>query len=194
MQPNFRGLLEHRVACSLPRLLEACKDIQTPEILFNVLPIIAEGHSMNLRRDILKGPTVEVFDDLDATIGFLVLHGQSSYEPHAIQIFMAGFIGHFLKLKNKQGGDLCMARLLTEVHIRTQSLRSMPIGTKVPNGDRLQLFTAVLEVLFCTIPLARCPVGFGGRLDPARITDGRPVREMLNGIEQLVDGILTAHV
>ncbi|KAH8824226.1 hypothetical protein DL96DRAFT_1818015 [Flagelloscypha sp. PMI_526] len=197
MQPSSLILLEPRVGCALPLLLEACKNIPTLKFLFNVLPIIAEGHSMNLRKDVLEDPMVELFHDFEERVGFPAMHAQNSDTPQAAQVLMAGFIGHLLarmKLKKKKGGDLCIAQLMTEVHARTGRLRSIPLGTKVPNVERLQLFTAILEVLFCTIPLARCPVGFGRALDPVRISGTRRVRGMLQGIEKLVDGILAAQV
>ncbi|KAH8824227.1 hypothetical protein DL96DRAFT_1613438 [Flagelloscypha sp. PMI_526] len=191
MQPSCLVLLAPRVACGLPLLLEACKNIPTPEVLFDVLPIIADGHSMTLRKDVLQDPLLDLFHDFEASIGFPVIHGQSSDTPQAIQIFMAGFIGHLLKLKKVKAGDQCLAQLMTKVHAKTGSLRSIPVGTKVPNADRLQLFTAILKVLFCAIPIARCPVGFGCSLDPDRITQSKLVQEMLEEIEIVVDGILT---
>ncbi|KAH8824230.1 hypothetical protein DL96DRAFT_1739565 [Flagelloscypha sp. PMI_526] len=168
-------LLEPRVAGELPLLLEACKDIATPEMLFNVLPIIAEGHSMKMPNDRLKNLMIELFHDFNASVGFPIIHSQNPEGPRAVPAFMACFIGHLLKLKKKEDGDMCLAQLLAEVHTRTRNLRRVPVGTIVRNADRLQLFTAILEVLFCTIPLSHSLTGFGSPLDPGKLVESKPV-------------------
>ncbi|KAH8824234.1 hypothetical protein DL96DRAFT_202447 [Flagelloscypha sp. PMI_526] len=186
-------LLEPRVSGGLPPLLEACKDITSPEILFRVLPIIVEGHSMNMPSRVLKSSMLELFHDFEASIEFPVIHSQIPSAPQAIQTFMAGFIGHLLKLKKRRGSDVCIAHLLAEVHARTQSLRDVPLEVIVPNAARLQLFTVIVEVVFCTIPLTRCPVGFGNTLNPVKITGSRLVQRMFERIEKLVDDILATY-
>ncbi|KAH8824235.1 hypothetical protein DL96DRAFT_202455 [Flagelloscypha sp. PMI_526] len=184
-------LFESAVAFGLSLLFAASEDITTPTMLFYRISIIAEGNSMRELKEALKSGIGNVFDDLCNILP--TLHEKHPDGPAAMRIFMAVIMGVVLKAEKKEGALDCLAMLLAAVHVITHPLRSLQAGSDIPNSHRVDLFTAILDLLYDTIPLNCCPMGFGNPLNPSEFMKAENVQQKLGIIQNLVHG-MTASV
>ncbi|KAH8824237.1 hypothetical protein DL96DRAFT_1558123 [Flagelloscypha sp. PMI_526] len=177
------------IAFGFARRYSACKDISTPNMLFNRACIIAEGNSLVEPNSDLESGIAEIFDDIFPV--FPILHKHHPGAPDAIQLFMTVLMGVLLDEK-KVAAYEHLGLLLGAVHDSTCQLRSLPARTQIPNRDRVNLFVEILQLLSSSIPLTSFPMSLGATLSPSQFIQGDQTQHKLKNIQDFVEVILTA--
>ncbi|KAH8824240.1 hypothetical protein DL96DRAFT_202659 [Flagelloscypha sp. PMI_526] len=176
------------VAFGFARRYSACKDISTPNMLFNRACIIAEGNSLAEPKSDLESGIAAIFDDIYPI--FPTLHEHHPDAPAATQLFMTVFMGVLLDEK-KVAAFEHLKMLLGAVHDKTRQLRTLPHGTQVLEHNRVDFFLEVLKLVSCSIPF---PNDLGTALSPGEFIHGDAIQQKLKNIQDFVEAILTASI